>query len=245
MDLQTMEQWLQSQGVSESDDVLALFQKQLKLTLVPRTTRDEVAIGHSKFGGYPDLASAADHPGEELTLLAQIRLQDIASYEAVDVLPKEGLLSFFYHVDEQPWGGPDERHLWRVIYTETSALERVRIGEALKERAIAFDEIFAPDEDRLSEQLDEDVYEAFEEWRGEQSLHAIGGIPFPVQNDVFEDFEAEHGDRFRDPFLLFQMDSTEELDVIFGDVGIIYFVIPTASLRSKRFEETELLLQCY
>lgn len=96
MELQAVKQFIKTHGIKDGNEVLAAFTKRINLKLVPRTTREEVAIGHSKFGGYPDLPSASDHPGENLTFLAQFRLSDFAAYESVAALPKQGLLSFFY-----------------------------------------------------------------------------------------------------------------------------------------------------
>ena len=245
MELQSIKQFIDQHGLEQCDDILAAFTKRVNVKLEPRTTREEVAIGHSKFGGYPDLPSASDHPGENLTFLAQFRLSDFVGFESVEELPKQGLLSFFYDMEEQPWGDTDERHLWRVLYTETTTLERVRIGEALNERAVVFEESYAPNVDTLFNLMTEDEYIALEELFDEGEVHAIGGHPDEVQNDVFEEVEDTYGDRFSDPFLLFQMDSSEELDIMFGDAGILYFLIPTEALRAKRFEETEIIMQCH
>ncbi|MCT4783489.1 MULTISPECIES: YwqG family protein [Exiguobacterium] len=245
MELQSVKQWIESRELEHGNEILEAFEKRIHLKLVPRTSREEVAIGYSKFGGYPDLPSPAHHPGENLTFLAQFRLSDFAGCESVEALPKQGLLSFFYDLDEQPWGDAEERHLWRVIYTMETTLERVRIGEALTERAVAFEESYAPIVDTLLELMTEDDFVAMEELFDEGEVHAIGGHPDAVQNDVFEEIEDTYGERFSNPFLLFQMDSTEELDVMFGDVGILYFLIPTEALQAKRFEETEIIMQCY
>ncbi|TCI47299.1 DUF1963 domain-containing protein [Exiguobacterium sp. SH3S2] len=245
MELHVVEQFIQTYGLEHRDDILAAFSKRVNLKLVPRTMREEVAIGHSKFGGYPDLPSGSDHPGDNLTFLAQFRLSDFAGCESVEALPKEGLLSFFYDLEEQPWGDKDERHLWRVIYTEETRLERIRVGEALNERAVAFEESYAPNVDLLFNLMTEDEYTALEALFDEGEVHAIGGHPDEIQNDVFEEIEDTYGDRFKRPFLLFQMDSSEELDIMFGDVGILYFLIPTEALQAQRFEETEMIMQCY
>lgn len=245
MELQSIKQFIDQHGLEQGDDILAAFTKRVNLKLEPRATREEVAIGHSKFGGYPDLPSVSDHPGENLTFLAQFRLSDFAGFESVEALPKEGMLSFFYDLDEQPWGDADERHLWRVLYTEATTLERVRVGEALKERATTFEEGYAQNDDALFDLMSEEEYTAFEELFDEGELHAVGGHPDEVQNDVFEEIEETYGERFRDPFLLFQMDSSEELDIMFGDAGILYFLIPTDALKDKRFEEAEIIMQCY
>lgn len=245
MELQSVKRLIESRELEHGNEILEALKQRIHLNLVPRTSREEVAIGHSKFGGYPDLPSPAHHPGENLTFLAQFRLSDFAGCESVEPLPKEGLLSFFYDLDEQPWGDADERHLWRVVYTSETTLERVRIGEALNERAVVFEESYAPIVDSLLELMTEDDFVAMEELFDEGEVHAIGGHPDAVQNDVFEEIEDTYGERFSNPFLLFQMDSTEELDIMFGDAGILYFLIPTEALRAKHFEEAEIIMQCY
>ncbi|WP_215113629.1 YwqG family protein [Exiguobacterium sp. s63] len=245
MELKTIEQFIQEHELQNGEDILRAFTKRVNLTLVPRTTREEVRIGYSKFGGHPDLPNADLHPGENMTFLAQFRLSDLAEFESVDALPKEGLLSFFYDLEEQPWGDADERHLWRVVYTEDTQLERVRVGEALNERAVSFKESYAENGYDLYELMEEEVYEAFEELFDREELHAIGGHPSEVQGDVFEEVQETYGERFDDPFLLFQMDTSEELDIMFGDAGMLYFLIPNDALRAKRFEETEIIMQCY
>lgn len=240
-----IEQFIQEHELQDREDISRAFTKRVNLTIVPRTTREEVAVGHSKFGGHPDLPNADLHPGENLAFLAQFRLSDLAEFESLKQLPKEGLLSFFYDLKEQPWGDADERHLWRVLYTEERKLERVRVGEALNERGVIFKESYAENGYDLYELMDEEVYEAFKQLFDSTELHAIGGHPNEVQNDVFEEVRETYGERFDDPFLLFQMDTSEELDVMFGDAGILYFMIPTDALRTKRFEETEIIMQCY
>lgn len=245
MELKTIEQFIEEHGLQNGEDILRAFTKRVNLTLVPRTTREEVQIGHSKFGGHPDLPHADLHPGENMTFLAQFRLNDLAEFESVDALPKEGVLSFFYDLEEQPWGDVDERHLWRVLFTEESKLERVRVGEALNERAVSFKESYAENEYSLYELLDEEMYDRLLEQFEQEELHAIGGHPSEVQGDVFEEIQETYGERFNHPFLLFQMDTSEELDVMFGDSGILYFLIPEDALRAKRFGETEIIMQCY
>ncbi|WP_318617105.1 DUF1963 domain-containing protein [Sporosarcina sp. YIM B06819] len=48
-----------------------------------------------------------------------------------------------------------------------------------------------------------------------------------------------------DMVLLFQMDSDEKLDVMWGDVGILYFCIDKHDLQDKQFEKVKFTLQCY
>jgi hypothetical protein len=94
--------------------------------------------------------------------------------------------------------------------------------------------------------------------------HHVGGYPAPVQGDgmELESQLASHGvycgrviDR-ADPRtaalvpgasnwrLLFQMDSDDDLGVMWGDAGTIYFWVEAEAARNGRFDNTWLILQC-
>ena len=45
--------------------------------------------------------------------------------------------------------------------------------------------------------------------------------------------------------LLFQIDSDEAADMMWGDVGTIYFWIRESDARARRFEASWLILQCH
>ena len=94
-------------------------------------------IGATRFGGHPDAPSGFKwdyYTGEDyldgeaksrpLSFLAQFDLAEISQYDAENLLPKTGLLSFFYECDTMRWGyDPKDRSCARVYYFEdTSAL---------------------------------------------------------------------------------------------------------------------------
>jgi uncharacterized protein YwqG len=92
--------------------------------------------------------------------------------------------------------------------------------------------------------------------------HQFGGYPMPIQSDEME-IEAQlgshgiyGGDQRDERFealeqgasewrLLFQVDSDEKLDVMWGDAGMLYFWIREAEAREGRFDRAWLVLQCY
>jgi uncharacterized protein YwqG len=94
--------------------------------------------------------------------------------------------------------------------------------------------------------------------------HQVGGYPAPVQGDEMEIESqlASHGvycgdtNYPSDPRtaalvpgaagwrLLFQMDSDDDLDVMWGDAGTIYFWVDGEAASKGRFENTWLILQC-
>lgn len=90
----------------------------------------ELELGVSKLGGLPDLPKGTEWPIWEdmpLAFIAQIKLSDIAAYDAEKALPHFGMLYFFYNAEEQPEGyNPADHGAWKVIYYngDLSLLER-------------------------------------------------------------------------------------------------------------------------
>ncbi|QRG65388.1 DUF1963 domain-containing protein [Brevibacillus choshinensis] len=76
--------------------------------------------------------------------------------------------------------------------------------------------------------------------------HQILGHPQNIQNDVYEELNNLKGNEHKEKYiLLLQVDTDEEnLHIVWGDFGTIYFVISEDHLKNKKFEETELCLQC-
>ena len=94
--------------------------------------------------------------------------------------------------------------------------------------------------------------------------HQVAGYPTPIQNDTME-FECQvvsHGIYLgdsadwespraraleagaRDWRLLLQLDTDEDLGVMWGDGGTIYFWIREADAAARRFDQSWLILQC-
>jgi uncharacterized protein YwqG len=95
--------------------------------------------------------------------------------------------------------------------------------------------------------------------------HQVWGFPDPIQGDEME-LECQlvsHGlycgdssgylsreaaplkDGARDWRLLLQIDTDEELGVMWGDGGILYFWIREEDARAGRFDQAWAVLQCY
>ena len=95
-------------------DVAALVEPLRKPCVLLRTREDESL---SAFGGLPP-----DHPGFRWPIrngrpLGYLACIDLSEIKALDWLPPEGLLLFFYDLDEQPWGfDPKDRGGWAVVH---------------------------------------------------------------------------------------------------------------------------------
>lgn len=86
--------------------IVAIGRPAARIVALPAPT--PVACAHSKFGGVPDLPPGfvwPRHEGRPLSFLAQIRITELpVDVRASLALPPDGLLSFFYDQEEQPWG---------------------------------------------------------------------------------------------------------------------------------------------
>ncbi len=95
------------------------YRPSLRLHLRPTT--DNVGP-HSKIGGCPatskDFVWPKREDGRALTFLCQVNLGEINKFErAHQLLPKSGILSFFYDIQDKPSGlDAGDRHGWCVYY---------------------------------------------------------------------------------------------------------------------------------
>lgn len=117
----------------------------------------------------------------------------------------------------------------------------------------------------LNREESDAYWECYEEWR--QSMpptdHRVGGHPEPIQDDPKLHAQlASHGiggsgsnsiQRGRELGLLpgaaewqllLQVGSEEAAEMMWGDVGLLYFLIHRSDLAQRRFERAWLVLQC-
>ena len=93
----------------------------------------------TRFGGLPDVPTGFAWPtceGKEddgtvktrpLSFLAQFNCEEVAKYDTEHLLPKKGLLSFFYDCEGMPWGfDPKDKGGARVFWFEDTAVLSAR-----------------------------------------------------------------------------------------------------------------------
>ncbi|MGV3618439.1 MAG: YwqG family protein [Fimbriimonas sp.] len=171
-------------------------------------------VGASRLGGGADVPEAFDwprHKDRPLDFLLQLDLADLARFPEPWFLPKEGTLSFFYDLQEQPWGfDPAETTGWHVAYFEPHvALRRqppAEVEEPLEPARLQFfpmltlphvgslygepmwEEIadvygWRRDEEDANWELASKLAMAYHPSGGE-TQHRIGGYPWEVQNPM-------------------------------------------------------------
>ena len=83
----------------------------------------KVAVGGSRLGGKPDLPVDAVWPAgpkqRPLSFMAQLDLASLTKLDSDKLLPKNGLLSFFWDAFDSAWGlSPAEQNCVAVLYTK-------------------------------------------------------------------------------------------------------------------------------
>jgi uncharacterized protein YwqG len=212
--------------------------------------------------------------GKRLGFLARLSLPELHRVRQLPWLPETGALIFFYDVEGQPWGyDAEHRGGAAVLYVSTLpsvAPHEAKPEGAVAFRHVEFRKIESlPSWERRPIQalglsdMESDVYSNLEDvpFRDEPR-HQIDGYPRPVQCDTMElgcerifrgvEREDESVDEIlraqeaaaREWRLLLQMDSDDELGVMWGDAGMLYFWVREAEARAGRFENVWVILQC-
>ncbi|MDA1851784.1 YwqG family protein [Bacillus cereus] len=218
--------------------------------VVPKQ-EETVAIGSSKMGGIPDLPCAFEYPmhkGSPLQFIAQFNLNDLQNIGINHALPKTGMLYFFtvgnyFEEDVNPTGAG------RVLYYDVP-VEQLRRADELQTNynqcAITFEltyklpELFIEDEadsDRFLQLLEELIPDNYDN-------HQMFGEPFSVQDEVLYETGQYMDIDPQQMTLLFQIDSdTKNCNMMWGDLGMLYFCIGNEDLKNRRFENSCCVLQ--
>lgn len=116
----------------------------------------------------------------------------------------------------------------------------------------------------VSEEEEDDYYDLTTEVFGSNPIHQVGGFPEPVQGDGMEEEcqlvsadiycgdsserESEEAKEVlaqaNDWKLLLQYDTDDDIDVMWGDVGKLYFWIRESDARDGNFDNVCMVLQC-
>jgi uncharacterized protein YwqG len=159
----------------------------------------------SKLGGLPRLPSAVEWPaweGDPLAFLAQVALDELPPSPAIEGLPLEGMLYFFYDARQTTWGfSPQDRGSWRVIYApapgSSSRPAPVRLEVLFPQKRLSFSAIDSyPGWERLDISADLPFEEARPLIDAAAQMreapfeglprHQMGGYPSPEQGDRME-----------------------------------------------------------
>ena len=257
---------------------------------------DSDNICKSKFGGRPAATPDFEWPRFEaenfdnesanrpLSFLCQINLEEISAFDKDGLLPKKGLLLFFYEQESMRWGfDPTDNGCSRVYYFEdTDSLlpsdfpEDLKEEYRVKEYALTFDfqnsyPSFEELECHSNTECDWDDYDEAVEKKGYEIVcerHKLLGYADLIQSEILtecertvrglycgdpqsyestpEDVTKDIEKKAPDWILLFQMASIcdSDYELMFGDLGNLYFYIRKQDLKERNFDKVWLVLQC-
>ena len=194
-----------------------------------RPTQDSL-VGQSHWWGFPDLPESVDWPanndGDLLTFICQIRMDEIAQFDPEGLLPHEGMMWVFADMDyflgdmDARCNGIGEwqRDSYKVIYQKE--VDELHTHEYYWEDGSP---TVLPAEAIDFEKTDESEY----------------GLKLLGMPSMTEGYENENEGLLS----LLQIDEEEGWNLRFFDCGMINFMIPTAALVIRDFEQVSLKLQ--
>ncbi len=180
----------------------------------------EEGEGRSRFGG--DGPLLADAP--ELTFIASI---DLSELPRLDPLPAAGTLRFYWNLEFHELERMDFVVASRVVYDPEPA-PQPRSGTPLAGTLAGGDD-FPHQLLGISRDIQGPVLEEVPYWFTEG---------FPATRERYSEAELR-GEGWT---LLAQFASSHEL--MFGDMGDLYYVLPSADLQARRFDRTMGIMQC-
>ena len=251
-----------------ADRILPLCQPAIRLNLTPSapiytadaSLQDASPVGVSKVGGYPDLPPGFAWPYWEeapLPFLAQFRLADVTPFDAEGILPKTGMLYFFWDVTMQLFMYGGDPVNWKIVHdaADPASLARTppppglpEYGETNPNRVVFEAELTVPslDSHEMAEILtDEEERErywefarAFRESGSVKEADSFGGNP---HHHLLGCTDIWYNDPRPDTAwrLLIVIDTDRGAGLNWGDAGIISFVISGEDLRLGRFDGIE------
>lgn len=209
-----------------------------------------------------------------LSFLAQINFEEVKKFDIENKLPEKGIIYFFYNAEKETEGYLlSDKDEFKVFYFDgdIDQLERTKAPNNLDEEFIFNEaklgfknELDLPDcryqelDSIFKTSEEQDAYCEIQNELGYEydAFHKLLGHSDNIQNPM--EIECErivNGEMdYNDPnqikkskkwILLFQLDSDEDLDFMWGDGGRIYFWIKEKDLKAKKFEKVWMQSQCH
>ncbi|HHK5533162.1 TPA: YwqG family protein [Bacillus mobilis] len=218
--------------------------------VVPKQA-ETVAIGSSKMGGVPDLPDSFEYPvhkGNPLQFIAQFNLNDLQNVGMDHNLPKTEML-YFFSIENYFEEDVNPTEAGRVFYYDVP-VEQLQRADGFQtnysqcattfELTYKLPELFIEDEadsDRFLQLLEELIPDNYDN-------HQMFGEPFSVQDEVLQETGQYMDINPQQMTLLLQIDSdTKNCNMMWGDLGMLYFCIGNEDLKNRRFENTCCVLQ--
>ena len=221
----------------------------------------------------PEHVEWPSRDGKDLTFLASIDLEEVAATNAIPWLPGQGKLLFFYDIETLEWGlDLNDNDGWSVLHVDQPGADASAQVRTLPQYFVEFVKTSSlPDMERFEElgiglnDIERDrIFDGCFEDFDDGLDHQIGGYPRPVQGDGMElevqlasngvhrgdasGYQSEEVRKLapgkKDWRLLLQFGSDDDLDVMWGDSGYLYFWVKEQDANRGDFSGVWLVLQC-
>lgn len=197
-----------------------------------------LGLAATKLGGRPDMRVRSRWPtrsGRPLSFVAQIDLAQVAPLDRSGLLPRAGLLSFFYADPEAR-----EPDLCEVVFSEPgSLLSRREFPDELPDHGRYAAVELRPEPELALPSAPPPFLSEIEQWKLDELVpeprHRLLGHPDLVQNDPRDDAFV----------LLLQVDSDDAARMTWGDAGRLYYLIQSGDLQATNFQATSCVLQSH
>jgi len=232
------------------------------IELIPEKNHS-LTLWQSKLGGLPYLPKKRHYPhdnqGNPLYLLAQINWHEVPQ---LTDFPSKGILQFYIAAGDTyglDFDNPKQQNGFRIVYfpeVETDETQLISDFSFLPpptalpfgdiSSALQFKKVYLPVDPsayefehslepkilaQLTEAEQEDLLEEYGEKLGAQG-HKLGGYPYFTQEDPRSLLADGH-----DYQLLLQIDTDDNLGIMWGDAGVGHFFIKTTDLRKLDFSQ--------
>ncbi len=226
----------------------------------------ETPPGLSRLGGAADLPPGWTYPqynGVPLVFIGQLNLSQIQTVGVSNDLPNSGMLYFFYDaIDQGIYGSNHEgQKAWRTLYYDGDLRQLIPVDHPLGKQymlpanLITFTKGLSLHSEKIGHIKNSSLRVRYNRFLKDlkrlngldgKPCHQLLGHPQNIQNDVYEELNYAKGHEHKETYiLLLQVDTDEEnLQIMWGDAGTIYFVISEDHLKNREFEGTEFCLQC-
>ena len=237
------------------------------------------SAGLTRFGGSPDVPDDFEWPVHEddelsesypINFLAQFDCRELSQYDAEGVLPTNGLLSFFYDAEGQPWEGKNEEGgSIRVFWFENADdLKPAEYPDDFEEESCfpcmqikMHNEGSYPgweDYDLIQQDMSREMRNEYcdirENVAGEEKENAsklLGWADVKQDTMLRTCDELIYGEEREDEVilddwqLLLQLSTVEsdDFELMFADEGSIYFYILKNDLKNRNFDRVCMMLQ--
>lgn len=207
MNIEELKNKLDTNGLGKYFDKLQPLLRNTIRLFQKETDENDIAIGQTKIGGRPDLPTEISWVTETnnekqetvtkpLSFIAQINLSETSSFDEDNLLPKTGLLYFFYSAEQGVWGFDYlDKNKFKIIYWngDHSELKRIDFPSDLQDYSC-----FKPCSVEIKSEISlpsngHEVYEDFvdgeddkfwEEVYNDENVNKLLGYSDNIQNEM-------------------------------------------------------------